>query len=138
MVKPTLHPIAAHDTQGTTLWVVFSDKTDIRFLKILRSGFRHCFVIMQQNGQWIIIDPRADKTDVTLLPHPKHFNLPLHFINDGCTVVKIPPITTPSKIAPIFPLSCVETVKRVIGLHRRWVVTPFQLYRTLNTLQKGS
>lgn len=137
MVKPTLIP---QDKSATAqaVWVVFSDKTDIRFLKILRGGFRHCFVIMQQNGQWMIIDPRADKTDITLLPHPAHFNLPRYFITDGCTVIKCPPIATPKKIAPIFPMSCVETVKRVIGLHRRWVVTPFQLYRALNQIQKGS
>jgi hypothetical protein len=33
--------------------------------------------------------------------------------------------------APLAPFTCVEAAKRVLGLHDRRVVTPWQLYRRL-------
>jgi len=35
------------------------------------------------------------------------------------------------KEAPWMPHTCVEAVKRVIGLHARFIITPWQLYRHL-------
>jgi hypothetical protein len=135
MVKPSLTPDFANENQA--MWIVFSDDTDISFLRILKKGFRHCFVIIKQADQWILIDPRANKTDIFVLPHPPGFNLPRYFLNEGKTVCKITGIVTPHKIAPLFPMSCVETVKRVIGLHKRFIFTPFGLYRHLQNIKKG-
>jgi len=135
MVKPLLNPETANENQ--VMWVVFSNDTDIGFLKLLRIGFRHCFVIIKQNDSWMIVDPRANQTDITILPHPPHFNLPRFFMGEGKTVCKITGIITPHKIAPLFPMSCVETVKRVIGLHKRFIVTPYGLYRYLTKIKKG-
>ena len=127
---PTLSPLTDKESPDA-VWVIFSDETDIRLLKLLRRGFRHCFIMMQQDERWILIDPRSDKTDIALLPHPAHFNFPRYFTQQGKTVVKVPLRSVPKKIAPLFPLSCVETVKRVLGIHRRFVLTPYQLYRFL-------
>ena len=119
-------------------WVIFSDETDIRLLKLLKKGFRHCFMVMQQDGRWVLIDPRSNKTDIALLPHPATFNFPRYFSEQGKTVIKVPlTIKTPHKVAPVFPVSCVETVKRLIGVHQRWVMTPYQLYRHLTKIQQG-
>lgn len=136
MVKPQLFP--QDMDKGKTYWIVFSDDTDISFLKILKRGFRHCFLIVKDVDQWVVIDPCAHKTEFSILPHPSHFNLPRYFTNEGKTVVKVSALETPEKIAPLFPMSCVETIKRLIGLHNRWVITPYHLYRTLMKLQKGS
>lgn len=130
---PVLSP-EADAKSSVSMWVVFSDDTDIRMLRILRKGFRHCFIIMQQGERWILVDPRSDKTDIALLPHPVHFNFPRYFTQQGKTVVKIGSIQTPKAVAPLFPFSCVENVKRVIGLHARFVITPYQLFKFL---QKG-
>ncbi len=121
-------------------WIVFSNETDIRMLKLFREGFRHCFMMMLQNDRWILIDPRSNKTDVHLLPHPKSFNFPRYYAQQGKTVLKIPTLSVPSKILSPFPVSCVETLKRMIGLHAWWVMTPYQLYKKLLKLQhkKGS
>ena len=126
--------------KGSTAWIVFSNDTDIRMLHLFRRGFRHCFMMMQQNDRWILVDPRSNKTDVYLLPHPKSFNFPRYYTEQGKTVIKIPVIHTPSKILSPFPVSCVETLKRMIGLHAWWVMTPYQLYKYLLKLQnkKGS
>lgn len=135
MVKPSLNPEFSNENQA--MWVVFSNDTDIKFLKLLRRGFRHCFVIIKQSDQWMLIDPRANKTDIFILPHPVGFNLPRYFASEGKVVCKVKGIVTPHKIAPLFPMSCVETVKRVIGLHRRFIFTPYGLYRYFMKNKKG-
>jgi len=117
-------------------WIVFSDDTDIRVLKLLKRGFRHCYMIMQQDDRWVIVDPRCDKTDIKILPHPPHFNFPRYFSEQGKTVIRVPNLNTPQKIMSPFPVSCVDAIKRVIGLHKYWVITPHQLYKTIIKIQK--
>jgi len=140
--RPTLAPETDldSDNMAQAAWIVFQDETDLTFLKILRRGFRHCFMMIQQEGRWILIDPRANKTDIHLLPHPKDFNFPRYYTEQGKIVVKIPAgQKTPLRVLSPFPVSCVTTLKRVIGLHRFWIFTPYQLYKhLLKTKQKGS
>lgn len=137
--RPALSP-ENHFELPHSAWIIFSNDTDIRMLRFLRHGFRHCFMMMQQDGRWILIDPRSNKVDIHLLPHPKSFNFPRFYMEQGKTVVKIPSIHTPKKIMSPFPVSCVETLKRLIGLHAWWVMTPHQLYKKLLKIQnkKGS
>ena len=37
------------------IWVVFSGYTDLRWLKFLKSGFRHCFVLLHDGKRWICL-----------------------------------------------------------------------------------
>lgn len=137
VARPALSPQSDLETP-VSIWVVFSDETDIRMLKFLRKGFRHCFVIMLQDERWMLIDPRSNMTDIRLLPHPAHFNFPRYFTQAGKIVVKAQIKPAPQKIAPIFPLSCVETVKRVLGIHRRFLITPYHLHQYLTkSFSKG-
>jgi hypothetical protein len=131
--KPQLSPETDLEIDQTA-WIIFSNDTDIRMLRLLKRGFRHCFIIMLQDQRWILIDPRSNKTDVNILPHPANFNFPRYFVSQGKTVMKLPPVVTPKRIMMPFCFSCVETVKRMIGLHRYFILTPYQLYRYLNKL----
>lgn len=136
--RPALSPESELDLSSSA-WIIFSNDTDIRMLKLCRRGFRHCFMMMQQDDRWILIDPRSNKTDVQILPHPKSFNFPRYYSEQGKIVVKIPEIIAPNKIMSPFPVSCVETLKRMIGLHTWWVMTPYQLYKHLQKIKmKGS
>lgn len=137
--RPNLSPESELDLPTST-WIVFSNDTDIGMLRFFKRGFRHCFMMMQQGDRWVLVDPRSNKTDVHLLQHPKSFNFPRYYTEQGKTVVKIPDINVPNKIMSPFPVSCVETLKRMIGLHAWWVMTPYQLYKKLLKLQnkKGS
>lgn len=133
--RPNLSPETELE-MSSTAWIIFSNDTDIRLLKMFRQGFRHCFMMMQQDDRWVLIDPRSNKTDVQILLHPKSFNFPRYYVEQGKTVLKIPMIATPQKIMSPFPVSCVETLKRMIGLHAWFVFTPYQLYKKLLKLQK--
>lgn len=108
-------------------WVVFSGQADLPWLKILRPGFRHCYVLMNDGRHWITIDPLSNYMDVTVHHLPQDFNLPLWMQDCGYTIVPAQISQTP-KQAPWMVFTCVEAVKRVLGLHKRFILTPWQLY----------
>ncbi len=119
-------------------WVAFTGKTDLPWLKVLKKGFRHCFVVLHDGRRWISVDPLAGHTDIIV-----HDDLPPDFEltewlkrEGGCRVLPAPLNRTHTKPAPMAAFSCVEAVKRVLGLHERWIFTPWQLYKHL-TPKKG-
>ncbi|HPQ50353.1 MAG: hypothetical protein KDJ26_01235 [Alphaproteobacteria bacterium] len=111
--------------------VVFSDETDLWWLKFLRRGFRHCFVVIQIHDRWVVIDPMLHFWEVSIPDVSIDFDLARWFREKGMRVVETC-ILSPSRrcYPPIF-LSCVEVVKRVVGIHKPWIKTPLQLYRFL-------
>ena len=121
-----------------SVWVVFSGKADLPWLKILRPGFRHCFVLLNDGRHWISVDPLSNYTDIMVHHVPVEFDLPLWLADRGHAVVPAK-AERPGKPAPWAVLTCVEAVKRIIGLHKRFIITPWQLYHhLLNTQsQKG-
>ncbi len=117
----------------TKAWVVFSGKTDMRWLRIFKPGFRHCYVLLNDGEHWATIDPMSSYMEVSIHNLPAEFNLPLWLEDRGHCVVSAP-ISREPKQAPWMVFTCVEAVKRILGVHKRWIVTPWQLYRHL-TLQ---
>ncbi len=111
-------------------WVIFTGQADLPWLRIFKKGFRHCFVILHDGENWISLDPLSTYTDVVVHKLPPEFDLPLWLKSRGHTVVKTP-LQRGAKLAPCMMYTCVEAVKRVLGLHKRFVITPWQLYRHL-------
>ncbi len=119
-----------HDNVTPEAWVIFSGETDLRWLRVLRPGFRHCYVLLHDGRHWISVDPLAHVTDIRVHDIPPEFNLPLWLKDTGMTVVKATIARIP-KPAPWMAFTCVEAVKRILGLHRIFILTPWQLYRHL-------
>ena len=114
-------------------WVVFSDDTDIPLLRLLRRGFRHCFVVAGEGGCWVAYDPLAHCTQLEFLDVPDGFDVPRWLEDQGMTVLKLREERgePPRSLLPPLPFTCVEAVKRLVGLRAWWVFTPWQLYRAL-------
>ena len=113
-------------------WVVFSGQTEISWLKFLKPGFRHCYVLINDGERWTSIDPLSHVTEISVHHHvPVEFDLPAWLASRGNRVVKAPLHRDITKAAPFMLFTCVEAVKRVLGIHRRGIVTPWQLYRHL-------
>ncbi len=112
-------------------WVVFTGETDLPWLKMLKPGFRHCFVLMNDGKHWISLDPLANHTEVIVHHVPHDFDLPAWLKSRGQKVVPANVCRTKQRVAPIGFFTCVEAVKRVLGLHDGLVFTPWQLYRRL-------
>lgn len=119
-------------------YVVFTGKTEIRWLRFLRRGFRHCFVLLNDGHHWVSVDPLSSYTDILVHHVPADFDFPAWMEKRGYRVLKAP-ITRSMTVAPIGIFSCVEAVKRILGLHKRWIITPFQLHQYLKsyTSHKG-
>jgi hypothetical protein len=113
-------------------WVVFADEVRVPWLRMLRPGFRHCFLLLRQEpGLWITMDPAAGWTQIAV--HPAHA-LDARYEAAGLTVVRAPPPMARTRPAPVALFTCVEAVKRALGIHARLIVTPYQLYRHLQRL----
>lgn len=113
-------------------WVVFSGKTDLPWLRWLKPGFRHCFILLNDGKNWLSIDPMSNHMEVIVHNVPQDFDLPIWMKSRGNIVIKTPVNRGNKKSAPWMMMSCVEVVKRVIGLHSRKIFTPWQLYRHLS------
>jgi hypothetical protein len=109
--------------------VAFSGQTDLAWLRLLRPGFRHCFVVLGAPGGWICLNPLAHRTDLTVLPVPADFDLTGWYRARGLIVVETRLRHPPRRQAPWRPYSCVEAVKRVLGIHDGRILTPWQLFR---------
>ncbi len=122
---------AIENMNETEAWVIFSAQTDMNWLKILKPGFRHCAVLLNDGQNWMTLDPLSNYMDVTVHHVPVEFNMPKWMKDRGHTMVKAS-MKKPVKPAPWGPFTCVEAVKRVLGIHNRMIITPWQLHRYLS------
>lgn len=127
----TQNKIPEIDDSVQKAWVVFSGQTDLPWLKLLKPGFRHCYVILNDGAHWVTMDPLSNYMDIVVHKIPQDFDLPLWMKTRGHVILPAR-ITHKTKQAPWMIFTCVEAVKRVIGLHSRRILTPWQLYRHLN------
>jgi hypothetical protein len=112
-------------------WVVFTGEAPLWWLRLLKPGFRHCFVVLNDGARWILVDPLAPHTDVRVLDLPPSWDVPGWYRRRGNAVVRAGVRRDRCRPAPVGPFTCVEAVKRVIGLADVAIVTPWQLYRRL-------
>ena len=108
--------------------VVFSDAEPERFLPLKR-GFRHCFVVLNDGTDWVAINPMrgylwAGAADAET-------DLRSHYESQGMRCVEVDVAEPVDRGFPTFWWSCVELVKRAIGLRSFWIVTPWQLYKAI-------
>ena len=113
-------------------WVVFCSEADLPWLKVLKPGFRHCFVLLHDGTRWLSMDPLLNRTELQVHHHvPASFDFPRWLAERGQKVIAAPVDRSRREPAPLGLYTCVEAVKRVLGLHARFVITPWQLYRHL-------
>lgn len=111
-------------------WVVFTNQTDLPWLRVLRHGFRHCFVILHDGEKWVSVDPLATHFEIHVQNVPADFDLPAWLEKRGHIALRAK-LHQPQKIMPLMPLTCTEVAKRVLGIRSRRVITPWQLYKYL-------
>lgn len=117
-------------------WVVFSNETHLPVLRILKKKFRHCFVIIHDGEHWISIDPMAHYMEVAVQNVPNDFDLPNWLRAQGHNVVKAR-LSQEQKIrTPVTFFTCVEVCKRVLGIHKKTIITPWQLHKYLSCRAK--
>lgn len=135
------HSAAGEDASDTRpprrALVVFSGYSDLKWLRWLRPGFRHCFVLLETGVGWVLINPLSNGTEVDIWPEDQEEALRAWFVQNGYEVIDETVQPLASKALPWSLYSCVEVVKRLLGLRDPRIVTPWQLYRFLKNEEKG-
>jgi hypothetical protein len=111
--------------------VVFADDACLKWLRPLRSGFRHCFVAVNRSDVWIISNSLSHYTDLDVAVGWTAAEICAWYHHLGYVAVETTTRSPVLRCAPIRPFTCVESVKRILGMHAPWVLTPWQLYRLL-------
>lgn len=118
-------------TPATVAFVAFSDAPSMRFLRFLKPGFRHCFLLIPLPSGWLTIDPLCSGIEIMTHDAPTDHRFIDLFINGNLNIVSKRINTVNKKILLPLCFSCVGLVKRVLGVRAWWVQTPYQLYRYL-------
>ncbi len=111
--------------------VVFSGSTGVRWLRWLKPGYRHCFVAVDDGIEWLTVDPLLHRLEIRASGLPSAFDLAAEYRRLALDVIDVVPAAVPVRRAPLGLFTCVETVKRLLGIRARWVLTPWQLRRWL-------
>lgn len=139
---PPLEPADATLPATEEVLVVFVDQAACPWLRPLRRGFRHCFAALRQDGRWLLVDPLKRRLEVRLLPPTTGFDLAALYVAQGHRVLRRrdppqeedePPLGRGARGSLLRPLTCVEAVKRLIGVESAWTLTPWQLFRRLRS-----
>ena len=111
--------------------VVFSGRVALRWLRVLKAGFRHCFVLIEADGGWVLYNPMSSGTELDFLAGLDLDGLDRFFRGRGYTTVRTRRQPFAPRPVPWRPYTCVEAVKRALGTRAPCVWTPWQLYRML-------
>ncbi|MFM7346040.1 MAG: hypothetical protein ACKO1J_11805, partial [Tagaea sp.] len=116
---------------GSPALVVFRDRTELAWMRWLARGFRHCAVVVRVGGDWVLIDSLSHSICVGRFAAEPIGRLAERYRQAGMIAVATRVRQAPERLAPILPLTCVEAVKRVLGIHAWTILTPRQLHRHL-------
>ena len=123
------------------VFVVFVDHTECNWLKLLRSGFRHCFVGIREDKIWLICDSLKRHMDLFSIDTLGEIDLPTFYADQGHAVITGKRLLNTSRKHPsIELLTCVAVTKRLLGIQASGIWTPWQLFQLLlsNSLQPGN
>jgi hypothetical protein len=128
------------DTDGRRkfgTWVVFSGHADLPWLRLLRPGFRHCFLVLQHADCWVMYEPLSNRTEISVIARKPDVDLIAWLRQMKFTVLPAQIQALQSKPAPWGLYTCVEAVKRVLGIRHHGLFTPWRLYRFLEEQNKN-
>lgn len=119
--------------------VAFVGATRLRWLRWLRPGFRHCFLVIEADGGCVVCDPLANRMVISHVGGATLDRMRRHCWQRGYTVLEagIGEVWS-GEAALLRPFTCVEFVKRTLGVRAPAVLTPWQLYRLLRASPPGA
>ena len=109
--------------------VAFGGRPTLWWMHFLKKGFYHCIIAMGNGKEWVIIDPLLHFTDLIII---KDGSVDSFFKSRGYRILNMT-VSEPKKIRlRVMPYTCVETVKRFLGVENTFIFTPYSLFCYLN------
>ena len=112
-------------------YVFFTDNTDLWWLRWLKSGFRHCCLVICREDSLILVDPLSHQLVLDVCVAVDEASFRRWLTSCGMVYVAVEVRDSAQRVAPLGLLTCVEVIKRILGIRRRRLITPWQLYRFL-------
>jgi hypothetical protein len=76
-----------HEPPAAAVLVIFADHAACPWLRPLRRGFRHCFVVMRAGSVWLACEPLKDRIELDALAVPDDFDLAAFYCQQGHQVL---------------------------------------------------
>lgn len=124
-------PPATIRPEGASCAIVIFGSSQLAYLQFLRGGYQHCMVAVQSGGVWQLLDPLSNAFYMTELGIARPDEIISSFAEQGFDAVAAQRLAPVTAEMPFAPFTCVEVVKRVLGIRNRWIMTPWQLRRAL-------
>ncbi|MCK4939132.1 MAG: hypothetical protein KAR80_02490 [Rhodospirillaceae bacterium] len=112
--------------------VGFSGDVEVWWLRVLKPGFRHCAVAIDDGqGGFVFYNPLFNATELARIIGDEKTvrgqmqKAGFHVI---ATTTNNMPTRSLSWWGRVRPYNCVEGAKRALGVDAPWVLTPWQLY----------
>ncbi len=119
----------------TEQWfVVFEHSPKKRWYhRYLKPDFHHCYAMKKTAAEttWIVINPHLSHVEIDYRSTDT-FPEPIDYAGHYCKIVEFKATIDPMKTTcQLGILTCVDILKRVLGIQSFRVQTPYQLYRHL-------
>lgn len=121
-------------------YVVFCDSDALWWQRFLKKGYRHCFLILQdKSNNYLFIDNTSKRITFNLLENYQYENIPTLCRSLNAKLIKIPvnemmmSSNFNNSSDPIPLLTCVELIKRILGINKKSIITPWNLFKYLQT-----
>lgn len=108
--------------------VAFGGQPTFWWMHFLKKDFYHCLVVLGKDGKWVMIDPLCHYTDLIMIEQGDVLSF-LHA--QGYRTLLVPMHYPQTHGLQLTPYTCVETVKRFLGIDKPFILTPYQLYQYL-------
>ena len=109
-------------------YVAFGGNRTRWWMRFLKKGFYHCALVLGNGHDWILIDPLVHFTDLIVL---KNVSVVQALKAKGYRLVRTTPRIPDLTGTKLRPLTCVEVVKRFLGINQTKIWTPYQLFKFL-------
>jgi hypothetical protein len=128
-----------HLKQAPTYYICFCN-TDRWHKKMLRKGFSHCFILINDGINWIELSPTLRQLIVEIIPIAGDEDATLIYLRKifPLTILKVEMCGKPMKGLLRLP-TCVSFIKYLLGINM-WCFTPYKLFNkllSLSTLKKS-
>ena len=132
---------AAEGSESTypIYYVVFCHQVVAWWLRLLRKGFRHCFLLAAYPHSLVVLDPLSRRWLLQALPPLSQERLEALLTANDLRFVKVAAAEPQPEVMPPAFINCVSVVKRLLGIRSFLPITPYGLYiflrRANNSLQ---